>query len=73
MSRIARRITGLTSTQLFETDFKSIHSIEEICDNEKCRDPRIYVGLTTGSLDSNKKREQLKNNVLKALKIKGGK
>lgn len=71
MSRIAQRITGLTSLQLFEINFKSIHSIEEICDNEKCRDPRIYAGLLTSSVDLNKEREKLKKTMsLKVFKVK---
>lgn len=71
MSRIAQRITGLTSTQLFETNFKSINSIEEVCDNEKCLDPRIYAGLITANCDLNKEREKLRNNIPKALGEKG--
>lgn len=71
MSRIAQRITGLTSAQLLETDFKSIHSIEEICDNERCLDPHIYAGLITASCELNNEREKLRNNIPKAF-IKEG-
>lgn len=68
MSEIARRLTGMTEKELWEYNFPSINSIEEVSGTEHCRDPRIYAGLIIGPGDLNEERERLRNNIPKALK-----
>ena len=72
MSKIAERITGLNSQELFESDFPSINSVKDVCypaGAEVRQSVRAYTGLLIGPGDLNEVRKQLRNNTPKALRL----
>ncbi|MCR4323119.1 MAG: hypothetical protein NUV61_03465 [Candidatus Azambacteria bacterium] len=66
MSKIAQRLTGLSGRELFNVDFKSLHSIKDVCRSDCCyQDIRIFAGLIIGTDGLNKQREKLRKTLKK--------
>lgn len=64
MSEIARRLTGLSGRELFESDFATTMSGKNITcpDGARVRQSvRVALGMMTGPEDLNEKRSKLSN------------
>lgn len=71
MSRIARRITGLSEKELFETDFRSTNTVADVSypyGVEVRQSVRVYAGMITGPGDLNEERKKLRNYIPLALR-----
>lgn len=69
MSKIARRLTGMTEKEIWEYNFPSAHNYKDVFGAENCSDVRLFAGLFFMTKDMKALRIKLRNkSILKILK-----